>query len=240
MRDADRRRNPPNITGPGINGRSTTAEELFGVGYPEWAIPIAGKTGTAQGRFSYPWNDSSVFAAFSIDSPSTRTRWSRTSRSRGSAREARRPSSSACSSACPSPTALDPVSVSEPLDPDERPGRPSLAPSGATPLHGELRRPHGVSRTGRPGSPGRLSAELSAVVALLTRKPDSGLGNIRVEPGRPEPQRRLDAAAGPGLLAVAGCFIVYSASRTRARRPVLFVDPAGDLRHRRRPSCWSS
>lgn len=56
-----------NITGPGTNGRSTTAEELWDVGYPDWAIPVAGKTGTAQGRFSYPWNDSSVFAAFSLD-----------------------------------------------------------------------------------------------------------------------------------------------------------------------------
>jgi penicillin-binding protein 2 len=56
-----------NITGPGANGASTTAEELFGIGYPAEAIPIGGKTGTAQGRGNYPWNDSSVFAAFSVD-----------------------------------------------------------------------------------------------------------------------------------------------------------------------------
>ena len=31
------------------------------------AIPIGGKTGTAQGCRSYPWNDSSAFAAFSLD-----------------------------------------------------------------------------------------------------------------------------------------------------------------------------
>ena len=31
-------------------------------------LPIAGKTGTAQGAGSYPWNDSSAFAAFSLDS----------------------------------------------------------------------------------------------------------------------------------------------------------------------------
>ena len=30
-------------------------------------LPIAGKTGTAQGAGSYPWNDSSAFAAFSLD-----------------------------------------------------------------------------------------------------------------------------------------------------------------------------
>lgn len=58
-----------NITGPGANGRSTTAEELFDIGYAEdlGAIPIAGKTGTAQGQFNYPWNDSSAFAGFSLD-----------------------------------------------------------------------------------------------------------------------------------------------------------------------------
>ena len=30
-------------------------------------MPIAGKTGTAQGAGSYPWNDSSAFGAFSLD-----------------------------------------------------------------------------------------------------------------------------------------------------------------------------
>ncbi len=63
-----------NITGPGTTlptdppqYRSTTAEELFEIGYPKEAIPIAGKTGTAQGSQSLPWNDSSAFAAFSLD-----------------------------------------------------------------------------------------------------------------------------------------------------------------------------
>ena len=42
------------------------AEELF-ADYPDDAIQIAGKTGTAQGAGSYPWNDSSVFTAFSLD-----------------------------------------------------------------------------------------------------------------------------------------------------------------------------
>jgi penicillin-binding protein 2 len=58
-----------NITGPGANGRSTTAEELFEIGYPEdlGAIPIGGKTGTAQGQLNLPWNDSSAFAGYSLD-----------------------------------------------------------------------------------------------------------------------------------------------------------------------------
>ena len=59
-----------NVTGPGLVGpdgyRSTTAEELF-ADYPPNAIQVAGKTGTAQGRNSYPWNDSSAFAAFSME-----------------------------------------------------------------------------------------------------------------------------------------------------------------------------
>ncbi len=53
-------------TGPGTNGRSTTAEELF-TGYPSDAIQVAGKTGTAQGQGNYPWNDSSVFTGFAVD-----------------------------------------------------------------------------------------------------------------------------------------------------------------------------
>lgn len=45
---------------------STTGEKLF-YDYPDDAIPVAGKTGTAQGARNLPWNDSSAFSAFSID-----------------------------------------------------------------------------------------------------------------------------------------------------------------------------
>jgi penicillin-binding protein 2 len=58
------------ITGPGQRVgneyRSTTGEKLFET-YPAEGIPIAGKTGTAQGAGNYPWNDSSAFAAYSLD-----------------------------------------------------------------------------------------------------------------------------------------------------------------------------
>jgi penicillin-binding protein 2 len=58
------------ITGPGTQTssgyRSTTGEKLF-FNYPSDAIPLAGKTGTAQGAGNYPWNDSSAFAAYSRD-----------------------------------------------------------------------------------------------------------------------------------------------------------------------------
>ena len=35
-------------------------------GYPYAELPIAGKTGTAQGFGNLPWNDSSAFGAFSL------------------------------------------------------------------------------------------------------------------------------------------------------------------------------
>jgi len=57
------------ITGPAVvdsNGtpHATTGQYLF-ENYD--AMPLAGKTGTAQGAASKPWFDSSVFAAFSLD-----------------------------------------------------------------------------------------------------------------------------------------------------------------------------
>ncbi|MEN9804385.1 MAG: penicillin-binding protein 2 [Actinomycetota bacterium] len=57
------------ITGPGVDSdryHATTGERLF-AGYPYEDLPIAGKTGTAQGAAGLPWNDSSVFGAFSLD-----------------------------------------------------------------------------------------------------------------------------------------------------------------------------
>lgn len=57
------------IEGPGTESdyyHSTTGENLFYY-YPDDAIPLAGKTGTAQGAGNYPWNDSSAFAAYSRD-----------------------------------------------------------------------------------------------------------------------------------------------------------------------------
>ncbi len=57
------------IRGPGHTSdfyHRTTGENLFRT-YPGGAIPLAGKTGTAQGAGNYPWNDSSAFAAYSQD-----------------------------------------------------------------------------------------------------------------------------------------------------------------------------
>ena len=57
------------IRGPGVNYdfyHKATGENLF-KGYPYGDLPIAGKTGTAQGLGNLPWNDSSAFGAFSLD-----------------------------------------------------------------------------------------------------------------------------------------------------------------------------
>ena len=57
------------ITGPGVDFgyyHKTTGELSF-LGYPYKLLPIAGKTGTAQGFGNYPWNDSSAFGVFSLN-----------------------------------------------------------------------------------------------------------------------------------------------------------------------------
>lgn len=59
------------ISGPGTEypkGRphSPTGYTLFR-SYPSKAIPVSGKTGTAQGLSNFSWNDSSAFTAFSED-----------------------------------------------------------------------------------------------------------------------------------------------------------------------------
>jgi len=59
------------IAGPGTdyppNSHHYTTGELLFRNYPYPSLPIAGKTGTAQGSQSKPWFDSSVFASFSLD-----------------------------------------------------------------------------------------------------------------------------------------------------------------------------
>jgi penicillin-binding protein 2 len=103
-----------NVTGPGTNGRSTTAEELF-ADYPPGAIQVAGKTGTAQGRNSYPWNDSSAFAAFSIDPEQPWTVVSYLEKS-GFGSTGAAPVVKCMFLALSGITPLDPVAISEPLD----------------------------------------------------------------------------------------------------------------------------
>lgn len=60
-------------------------------------------------------------------------------------------------------------------------------------------------------------------VALLSRRPDSGLGNIRSSPG--DPSRNVDwvLLALQAVLATIGCFVIYSASRTKQDDPYQYV-----------------
>jgi penicillin-binding protein 2 len=78
--------------------------------------PIAGKTGTAQGRFSYPWNDSSVFGAFSQDSARPWTVVAYLEKS-GFGSLGAAPVVKCMYEALSGVTPLDPVAISEPLDP---------------------------------------------------------------------------------------------------------------------------
>ena len=103
-----------NVTGPGANGRSTTAEELFD-DYPAEAIQVAGKTGTAQGFRSYPWNDSSAFAAFSIQPEQPYTVVSYLEKS-GFGSTGAAPVVKCMFLALSGLIPLDPVAISEPLD----------------------------------------------------------------------------------------------------------------------------
>ncbi len=115
-----------NILGVGANGRSTTAGELF-ADYPANAIQVAGKTGTAQGFPSYPWNDSSVFAAVSLEEARPFTVVSYLEKS-GYGSQGAAPVVKCMYEALSGITPLDPVNVSEPLDLDSTEPAPPAAP----------------------------------------------------------------------------------------------------------------
>jgi penicillin-binding protein 2 len=105
------------ITGPGTTSdqyHSTTGENLFRT-YPSNAIQIAGKTGTAQGAQSYPWNDSSAFAGYSTDAehPFTVTAYLEKSGYGGAAAG---PVVKCIFTQLSGLTSIDPVVLSDPLD----------------------------------------------------------------------------------------------------------------------------
>jgi rod shape determining protein RodA len=60
-------------------------------------------------------------------------------------------------------------------------------------------------------------------LSMLQRKPDSGLGNIRSSPA--DPSRNIDwvLMLAQAALTVAGCFVVFSATRVRTADPYTFV-----------------
>lgn len=61
------------------------------------------------------------------------------------------------------------------------------------------------------------------MTSILTRRPDSGLGNLKSSPS--DPTRNIDwfLMLLQAALATIGCFVIYSASRTKQDDPFLFV-----------------
>jgi penicillin-binding protein 2 len=104
----------PGVTFPKGRYHATTGEALF-QSYPMNVLPIAGKTGTAQGAGSYPWNDSSAFAAFSLDSAQPYTVVAYLEKS-GFGAKAAAPVVKCIFTALGNPTMMAPVLPSDPLD----------------------------------------------------------------------------------------------------------------------------
>lgn len=102
------------IRGKGVRFQgyhATTGESLFR-GFP---VKIAGKTGTAQGAATLPWNDSSVFGGFSIDDTLPYTVVSYLEKS-GYGSKAAAPVTKCMFLALAGKTTMDPVYASDPLD----------------------------------------------------------------------------------------------------------------------------
>ena len=104
----------PGVSYPSTFYHTTTGEKLFET-YPMNVLPIAGKTGTAQGASSYPWNDSSAFAAFSLDKSKPYTVVAYLEKS-GFGAKAAAPVVKCMFTAIAGQTAMDPVLPSDPLD----------------------------------------------------------------------------------------------------------------------------
>ena len=224
-----------NVTGPGSSTNSTTAEELFDVNWSEPAAPpVAGKTGTAQGRFSYPWNDSSVFGAFSQDSAG-RGRWSPYLEKSGFGSLGAAPVVKCMYQALAGVTPLDPVAISEPLDPTNEMVAQPLPPIYDLSCMRSTN-PHTIY----PGRRHRAAPPTDLPTLLVRRKPDSGLGNIRSSPAAPSRNVDWTLMLAQAALTVIGCFIVYSASRDPPRRSLLLHDPPGGVRVSPPRSCSPS
>ena len=105
------------IKGPGVDYdyyHKATGEQLFR-SYPYEQLPIAGKTGTAQGFGNLPWNDSSVFGAFSLDPAQPYTVFAYLEKS-GYGSQAAAPVAKCIFLALAGEYRLDPVTVAEPLN----------------------------------------------------------------------------------------------------------------------------
>ncbi len=127
------------ITGPGVfvNGnrfdyKKTTGENLY-ANYPNEAIPLIGKTGTAQGAGNYPWNDSSAFVAAAVDSatlgPSETDPYVAVAylEKAGFGSQAAAPVVKCVFMALSDETMMRPVEISDPLDLDDTVAAPSMS-----------------------------------------------------------------------------------------------------------------
>lgn len=88
-----------------------TGETLFG----DFGVPLAGKTGTAQGAANLPWNDSSAFGAFGLTDEVPYTVVAYLEKS-GYGAKAAGPVSKCMLQAITDPTVLAPVLISDTLD----------------------------------------------------------------------------------------------------------------------------
>ncbi|MEP7203955.1 MAG: penicillin-binding transpeptidase domain-containing protein [Ilumatobacteraceae bacterium] len=129
----------PGVRYPQSFYHTTTGEKLF-ESYPMDVLPIAGKTGTAQGFKSYPWNDSSAFGAFSLDKAQPFTVVAYLEKA-GFGSKAAAPVVKCIFTALAGRTVMDPVQPSDPLDLNSlQPAPPTqLADSSCMPAAVEAR-----------------------------------------------------------------------------------------------------
>lgn len=121
------------VNGPGVRSdiyHSTTGERLF-KSYPKNVLPIAGKTGTAQGFGNLPWNDSSAFGAFSKNPEKPYTVFAYLEKS-GYGSRAAAPVVKCIFTALAERTRVDPAVPADPLD------RSSVAPATSQSLTNPL------------------------------------------------------------------------------------------------------
>ncbi|MSO31945.1 MAG: hypothetical protein EXQ64_03935 [Ilumatobacteraceae bacterium] len=121
------------VNGPGVRSdiyHSTTGERLF-KSYPKNVLPIAGKTGTAQGFGNLPWNDSSAFGAFSKNPEKPYTVYAYLEKS-GYGSRAAAPVVKCIFTALAGRTRVDPAVPADPLD------RSSVAPATSQALTNPL------------------------------------------------------------------------------------------------------
>jgi penicillin-binding protein 2 len=121
------------VNGPGVRSdiyHSTTGERLF-KSYPKNVLPIAGKTGTAQGFGNLPWNDSSAFGAFSKNPEKPYTVYAYLEKS-GFGSRAAAPVVKCIFTALAERTRVDPAVPADPLD------RSSVAPATSQSLTNPL------------------------------------------------------------------------------------------------------